>query len=704
MIPQFRFTIYSPVIPGPPKVLTRDPGGWKEGKLVLKRWENHDVIETFEGDFIFTGDDGIRDGGVDYIREAITEGGPNVIITITVEVSFDGFTYQECFFGKLDVSLKEERVGESWNEIKMPVIRDDFWSTFKSNLDLKVDLKSASTFNGTAITPEPHHYFQLGSQKIVKRYEGYQALPPHPSFGFSWFLDDYFQFDVDTDTIKELKKYSYPWSENPDRPVWLFEIEEPGTYTWDIRVKLRIVTESELDRSSWVEMVLQKNDDTPIVIPHDPMEPFQYYRYAYTSSGNNYNKGDVFRIYLRKVSSFSEALFISCEVGQFVTPGGSLDYQTRFRLEGATTYVNTLAEGFRIFDALNSVVSRISNTPDSLKSDFFETGFGRRYALIRGLQIRQYTLAEKPFFATLKDLYAGADAIFCLGMGYDVIDGDPKIVIEGREFFYDKSSTSVDIGGLPLLVHTFDLQKFYKQVKIGYRKWQSEGTGGLNDPQTVRHYRTMFSNFGVDIDLMSNFIAASTAWETCRRFTKEKNADYKHDEDVFILSLQYSGGSPNQLDPEYDENFTGITNIENPSFRYNHRLTSARNMNRQLKWLSGCLKYYPGDAFLFNSGEGNFDMTSTLNDGTPEAGDGTNLSEKENIVADADPILLPEKTTIEADQNVALPWENYVTIRNNRRKAIGLSLDYENFTKYFINELGFTISTEIMTLDAQKAE
>lgn len=704
MIPKFKFTIYSPVIPGPAKVLTRDPGGWKDGKLVLKRWEHHDVIETFEGDFIFTGNDGVRDGGLDYIREAITEGGPNVLITITVEVSFDGYTYDECFFGKLDVSLKEERVGEAWNEIKMPVIRDDFWSTFKSNMDVKVDLKSTTMFNGIGITPEEHRYFQLGSQKVVKRYEGYQASAPHPSFGFPWFLEDYFQFDVDTDKIKELEKFSYPWSENPDRPVWLFEIEEPGSYSWDIRVKLRIVTESELDRSSWVEMVIQKNDDTPVVIPHDAMEAFQYYRYYHTSTAN-YNKGDVIRIYLRKVSSFSEALFISCESGEYVS-GGVRDYQTYFRLSGATTYVNTLAEGFRIFNAFNSVIARITNTAaaDAFKSDFFSSGFGRRYALLRGLQIRQYTLAQKPFFTTMKDLYSGADAIFCLGMGYDVIEGSPKVVIEDREFFYDKSSTSVDIGNLPLLVHTFDNQKFYKQIKIGHRKWQSEGTGGLNDPQTVHNYRTMFSNFGVDLDIVSGFIAASTAWETCRRFTKEKNADYKHDEDVFILALQYSGGSPNQLDPEYDENFTGITNLENPSFRYNIRLTPARAMNRHLKWLSGCLKYYPGDSFLFNGAEGNFDMSSTLNDGTPESGDGTNLSEKENILADDEPILLPEKTTIEQDQNIALRWENYVNIRNNRRKAIGLSLTDGDYTKYFINELGFVISTEIMNLDAQKAE
>src|SRR5690606_40654009 len=102
-------------------------------------------------------------------------------------------------------------------------------------------------------------------------------------------------------------------------------------------------------------------------------------------------------------------------------------------------------------------------------------------------------------------------------------------------------------------------------------------------------YSSIFQRIGQKITLLSRFIAAGLTIEVTRRTTREKSADYKYDNDTFIIAL-----NPNTIDidpetspdltdfqPEFDENFTSVSNLQNSDSRYNLRLTPARNLRSE---------------------------------------------------------------------------------------------------------------------------
>jgi hypothetical protein len=66
---------------------------------------------------------------------------------------------------------------------------------------------------------------------------------------------------------------------------------------------------------------------------------------------------------------------------------------------------------------------------------------------------------------------------------------------------------------------------------------------------------------------------------------------------------------------------------------------------------------------------------------------GEPLSEKQDVEVTDDIIHLPNYYDIE----IPLTWQDYKTIRENRKKAIGISMTDENHVALFIDELEYNI-------------
>lgn len=258
------------------------------------------------------------------------------------------------------------------------------------------------------------------------------------------------------------------------------------------------------------------------------------------------------------------------------------------------------------------------------------------------------------------------------------------IDIEEREDFF-RRAMSVNITQVDTITRKYDNDVIFNKIDIGYSQWQSEDISGIDDPQTKRVYSTRFQKIGQGIDIKSDFIAASLAIERTRRESVEKSKDYKFDNNVFIIAINPDDISPDAYVPELDENFTSILNLLNSETRYNIRLSVARNFLRWQRWFNGCLQNYVGSLFKFVSGEGNYDMSTTMVNESPDCLDedfnGEELSEKQDIEVTTDIIHTPNYYEVECP----MEWETYKTIRNNRRNAIGINgnplfidtLDYE---------------------------
>jgi len=365
---------------------------------------------------------------------------------------------------------------------------------------------------------------------------------------------------------------------------------------------------------------------------------------------------------------------------------------TYLNVTALTTYRRTTAECFLMHDVAAQIMNRIAGREGLMYSEYIGGLLTTRsypingkqwdYVLTRGLQLRQYSLLEKPFFISFKDWWEGADPIFNLGLGIDKIDGLDVIRIEDKAHFYNEEM-SIAFLNVKNIERDYDEDLFFNNIKTGYKTWQSEDVNGINDVQTVHTRSSILTKIGKPIELLSSWIGAALAAESTRRQTRAKSSDYKFDENVFIVNVT------SDLTPAIDEEFTEVTNVTGEDTRYNKKLTPGRNFLRWLNFLSMGLQKYTASVFKFTGGEGNYDMTSTMVDnGEPECFGGASFSESQDIPVGEDYLFYP----------IAYKIEHYVTFKealvilNNLHKAIGISLSDGNPVPFFIKTLDYTIA------------
>jgi hypothetical protein len=799
--------------------------GFDGAKIKLERDpEYYSNIEYYsgaaEGGFIFYGDNGEENGGIDTIKFIEETYGFDSNVLLIAEYSPDNFNYVELFRGLLDISAKNEMPN---NKMQVPVIRDDFWAKFINRMDTPVNLSDDIDLDGNPVPPVTPVTVNLKSQQV--RYNGeytWQESVQYPVPGG----DGKIQLDWDEVIVDDLQKYTLPRVDVTTTPFNLisgiFEAPYDGQYTFDIRVetgsffggawqnalaepRLRIGKvggEDELaylpftavsinngGQYLWVHtftgsFILSKGEQIAIFGVTDTSagntnvfgERLNDWKadvdaattVAITLSGtqtiDNYaagigdrilvkNQGDskTNGIYVVAAGAWSRATD-SDTTGElqdatvYVTNGDTngdtywiqatenislgitpitfkttiyndtklVDYpgtgtpDNHLIITADTTYTNTTAEGYLIHDLIDGILARYGLSEQPLYSEFLgstltnnrtydEDGCGWMYVILKGLQIRGYTLTEKPFFMSFKQAWQGINPILNLGLGYEVTDDSPDVQlirIEQKEHFLE-DNTSINFSNVQDISSGYDKDLIFKTVKTGYKKWQSEDISGIDDPQTKKTYSTRFEKAGKDLVLESEFIAASLAIETTRRTTKEKSADYKYDNDNFIIAIDATDTSPESFEPELDENFNSVSGLLNSSSRYNLILTPLRNFLRWANFVGGCLQQYPNSSYRFVSGEGNYDMVSDYNctlgdqcqailcDALAE-NDDISLSVYNGAIGFYN---LPLLYTI----NIPMEWEEYETIRDNRKKAIGISQTNSGHVIFKIKLLDYDI-------------
>jgi hypothetical protein len=368
------------------------------------------------------------------------------------------------------------------------------------------------------------------------------------------------------------------------------------------------------------------------------------------------------------------------------------------KVTASTVYPETTSEGFFVKDAINGVIERITIAP-LVETVFDESECEWNHVLIKGLQQRGFTLTEKPFFTSLKELWAGLNPIFNLGIGHEMEGNQDKIVIRPKSYFFDDTPSLV-LSWVNNIERTHDRSMIFKKISIGYEKWQAEEISGLDDPQSKKIYATIFETVGTEITLYSRFIAASLAIEVTRRKSTELLTDYKFDNDIFIIAVnpEMTEDSPSYFSPELDENFVSITGLQNAETRYNLFLTPLRNFLRWANFFNGALQKNLSSVYKFVSGEGNYEMSSQYDctSGLKEDCEGTlcaDFAENDDI-----PILGTADqlghifSQVQYEFTHPLTWEDYKTIRDNRNKAILVSSTDANYEICFIKRLEYDIN------------
>lgn len=739
-----------------------EPDGFKDLKLTLERDKNfHGITERFEGSFIFYGDNGVVNGGIDRILEVERDYGPDAKLIFRARVSFDGYTFEDLFEGLLQLF---GIIGMPDNKIQVPVIPNDILTKFINRLDTPVNIQDYKSLDGDDVDYFESINLHLTSQKIQKKFIG-NISEGQTIYQDDILINEYIQLDFYSNELNEIdKKYDLPIAANPDIPVSLFDINEAGAYNVNFRLEMstKVYSGGGIPAcagtfttdpvSSIIELYIQISDETPVLIVGVDVPGLST---VYTFNQDyTFKTGDQIRIYAKLIStswvgttsSVGNILIwgdnntnVTVGVTTFVFTGVFCQVDTPYfstrnfgiapsgnhtpsylHVTGQTVYPESNAFGFLIHDVAGQIIDRYTGQNDLFYSEhlgsdrtlyrqYASDGCGWKYAIAKGLQIRNYSLIEKPFFLSFNQWWKGVNPVLALSLSYEEVNGTNVIRVERLDDAYDQSSVSLNISNVRQISREYDQDVIFKTVKVGYSKWQSEDVSGIDDPQTKHTYATRLQKAGNDLTIESDFIAASLAIETTRRTTRLKSADYKFDNDTFIIAINpipthvspETSPDVNDYKPELNENFSSITNLLNSDTRYNSRITPARNLMRWIRYVSGCLQAYIDSKFKFVSGEGNYDMTSDMinvSDGCDEIKPA--ISEKQDLPVYDDPLHLSLKYEIV----VPLEWEDYVLIRDNRKKAIGISQTTTDHVKFFIDTLEYELVKGVATIKAWPVE
>lgn len=695
-----------------------EPDGWRDIRLILDRDPDyHSLIEFFEAPLIFYGNNGTHDGGMAFVLNVIRNYGLNENVEILVEVSEDDSPYVLLFDGLLN--LESYRIIDE-RKLQCGILRNDLWSKFKNREETPVDIQSTTDLDGNSISSAESITVNLPSQKINKTLSveasdsQIGSISNAPGSGSGQDLITGIGFDVEI--LKELVEFSFLGSAIsviPDNSV--------STYFTDNSLyflKVEEIISGTIDIQVSYEFVASRNSG----VGQDGIGMRWYFKVrsgetitAYELS-NSYVGGDAILTDSAGNATFFKTHFLSQSIN--LVPGdelflyGELLVSTAFganhnyeiyygdnelsyiTFNAQTSFPASTSESFFIHDVGGAIIDRITGYSNSFFSQYLggidtiyrqygTNGCGFGYSLQKGLQIRGYTLDQKPFFLSFNEWWTGINPILNLGLSYSA----DSIIVEDKAYFYD-TDTIINFSWVNGIEENPDKDVLFKKVSIGYNKWQSEDIRGLDDPQTKHTYATIFKTIGKEFAAQSTFIAASLAIEITRRKTIEKTADYKFDNDTFIIALNPTEVSAGVYQPELDENFSNITNLLNSETRYNLKLTPTQNLIRWLNYLSGCLQSYLSSDFRFVSGEGNFDFGYQNNDPCLDGYTDVALTEKDDISVSETYLHSPELYEFE----YPLTWTEYQTIRDNRTNAIGVSTTDADHQICFIKRIEYDIN------------
>lgn len=684
---QLRFTLSNTTLGD---LVINDPIGWDTVPISLERHKDwfgvlETYLETLTGFQI----------AIPYL-DAAKAIGIDVQVDILVELSEDfGTTWETFYQGLVDM---ESLTTISWpSEYKTQFMckKNDVWTTFLKGKDTPVNVISTVDSKGNPVTPADIQVIELTPQPIqrVLRTQMYTAADDQ-------FVDQIFPFavhpvtygftiDLPKSIYNEItKKNNYPNGESEETPpLPIIETDEPAT-EYIITAALSLSNGGAYFNklpSGAGGVVVKLRHLSGGVVTNYPFTRSDFGTnginghtgYSLVQTINNIKKGDQFTISIQNFTA-------TTTYNAYIIPDDFyVGFQSYLNIVANTLPIPPLefskASAIKLFDVPDAIIKRLT-CGDNFDSDFFSTGCGATFVNLKGRHIRGASFTDAPFSPTIAKWFNDADAIFNLGIGYE----GGKIIIEPKEFFLDNSSNSVNLDFVNNVSTGSQKGVVINGAEIGYSK-SAIGSGGalLNDPQGSHKYVSPARLVGRILNIMSNWIAASSLFELTRRAQVKPGEKFDTDEDIFVLKVE-EGDVHGELKP--DLNYTASANLTNPDTLYNKTITPGRNILRWLSVLNIGLTQYIGGALKFASGVGNILCSITVDTDACDTV-GTVIENADIVITST---ILQNLDRIEFAY--PLTWEQYKLIRDNKTKSIGISVTDADHVPYFIEKIMFYIS------------
>lgn len=612
-----------------------EPLGFRDIVIRAKRDENlHGIFfEASTSDLTFYGEAGR------YLQEK------KRLLGFAAEVNFRAVAVcgqeNDVLSGRLDFRRYKSSCGNECM-VTLPVEMEGCTMTLRNRYDQKVDLSSNKAFDGMTVLPNYsglNFPMDLPAQELKAAVEGYVVdegdvvdleIFPGETQHF-WVRPTYGRALYESINESQLAPSVFAGSDNGLNdfvlsPVVLLDDTIDcfdGTFNYQIRIKgsydytiVRDTPISNFDVQGFIKVgygsdfnaLTELHSET--LFSHSNMDAVDLNgTFDFTYSGTiPLTTGEGLHIFFSSIATEHGDLFGPRTV--------TFDKETYINIYANKSCPPTEAVVSLIHETAARITEAITDKCLTVKSDYYgrtdsepyaasADGCGSLRVLSSGLRIRK---AENPtHFLSLKDLFDGLNPIDNIGMGIE----ENYLRIEPTEYFYQDTEI-IRMPAIPKAETTAVDSEAYSIVKVGYKKWETEGVNGLDEFNSNKEFRTSLKNISNTLDITSNFIAGGYPIEHTRQqsFADSGGADTKYDNDTFIISVEREayGYKVEQ------GNVINGANMYSPSTVYNWRIRPFYNL---MRWWKSIAQSYANLAnteskIIFSAGTGNIEAEGEL--------------------------------------------------------------------------------------------
>jgi len=151
----------------------------------------------------------------------------------------------------------------------------------------------------------------------------------------------------------------------------------------------------------------------------------------------------------------------------------------------------------------------------------------------------------KPLSTSIRNFMESYSAVENLAMGIESTGYSEKVVVEYKEYFYNRNVTIELPNQVKNVKRSMALKYIYSGIEIGYDKGGSyDEAQGLDEYNCKNNYTTIITKVKNIFSRVSNYRADSYGKEFCRRkpFFKYQDTDTQYDSDIFINDLKVGSG------------------------------------------------------------------------------------------------------------------------------------------------------------------
>lgn len=259
-----------------------------------------------------------------------------------------------------------------------------------------------------------------------------------------------------------------------------------------------------------------------------------------------------------------------------------------------------------IFEALNNIIEKVSDSSLSLKSDYYGRhdckvnpttyvekpyGDGALKAITNGYKIRglftdDYNERNMPI--SFDDAIKSLKMMDGIGWGFDEANGNVCVRIERWDWFY-QDNVVLEIDGVNELTRDTNSRGLYSEVKSGYKKYST--TDQYNSIDSVHGERTFNSKLKAvsnKRDMSCEFIADNYSIEEARRSSYELDSTEESNLDECIFVFEMLGRyrqDENKSVYEICSNVVSSDGVDRPNEQINVQLSPRRCAERNRDYL-----------------------------------------------------------------------------------------------------------------------